>query len=348
MFFMEKEDGRKLTPQQQHERRKQAVRLHTRGMSFMDIADALSMSHVTVRYWVKVASDKGMKALKPLPRGRKVGDKRQLTSVQELAIQKQICENRPEQLKLSFALWTRGAVALLIEQEHGIQLPIRTVGEYLKRWGFTPQRPTIRAYEQKPEAVKAWLDESYPAIAKRAKDENAEIHWGDETALTNTDVRGRGFQPKGQTPVAFAVGGSRQKLSMISTVTNQGLSRWMIVEENFDSDKFIEFLAALIKDAKQKIFLIVDNLRVHHSKLVKAWVAQNERHIELFYLPSYSPQLNPDERLNADLKYAVASKVAVRTKTALKATTIAHMTMLQQNPQRVKSYFQDARVKYAA
>jgi transposase len=345
---MEREDGRTLTPQQQHERRKQAVRLHKRGVGFMDIAEALSMSHVTVRHWVKVASEQGMAALKPLPRGRKVGDKRQLTSAQELSIQKQICENRPEQLKLTFALWTRAAVALHIEQELGIKLPIRSVGEYLRRWGFTPQRPTIRAYEQKPEAVKAWLDEVYPAIAQQAKAENAQIHWGDETALTNTDVRGRGFQPKGQTPVAYAVGGSRQKLSMISTVTNQGLSRWMIVEENFDAAKFIEFLQALIKDTPQKIFLIVDNLRVHHAKLVKAWEQQNQQHIKLFYLPSYSPQLNPDERLNADLKYAVASKVAVRTKAALKATTIAHMTMLEQNPERVKSYFQDVRVKYAA
>ena len=259
-----------------------------------------------------------------------------------------LCEHRPEQLKLTFALWTRQAVALLIEQEYGLSLPIRTVGEYLKRWGFTPQRPMVRAYEQKSEAVKAWLDEEYPKIAARAKLENAEIHWGDETALVNTDVRGRGYQPKGQTPIAFAVGGSRQKLSMISTVTNQGKTRWMIVEENFDTDKFIEFLGALIKDAPQKVFLIVDNLRVHHSKLVKARAEEHKAQIELFYLPSYSPELNPDERLNADLKYAVGSKVAVRTKAKLKEATNEHMMMLSAAPERVKSYFQDKRIKYAA
>ena len=345
---MEREDGRTLSPEKQHERRKQAVRMHKQGKGFDEIADSLSMSHVTVRYWIKVAKEQGVAALKPKARGRKLGDQRQLSEDQERAIQKQICEHRPEQLKLTFALWTRQAVALLIEQEYNLRLPIRTVGEYLKRWGFTPQRPMVRAYEQKPEAVKAWLDEEYPKIAARAKLENAEIHWGDETALVNTDVRGRGYQPKGQTPIAFAVGGSRQKLSMISTVTNQGKTRWMIVEENFDTDKFIEFLGALIKDAPQKVFLIVDNLRVHHSKLVKAWAEEHKAQIELFYLPSYSPELNPDERLNADLKYAVGSKVAVRTKAKLKEATNEHMMMLSATPERVKSYFQDKRIKYAA
>jgi transposase len=152
--------------------------------------------------------------------------------------------------------------------------------------------------------VKQWLEETYPDIAKRAKAEKAEIHWGDETAVVNTDVRGRGYQPKGQTPVAYTVGGTRHKLSMISTVTNQGKARWMIVEDAFNSDKLIEFLEALIKDAGKKIFLILDNLRVHHSKPVKAWLEKHKEKIEVFYLPSYSPELNPDERLNALEKLA--------------------------------------------
>jgi len=277
-----------------------------------------------------------------------MGDKRRLSAEQELHIQRQICKHRPEQLQLSFALWTRAAVALLVEQEFGILLPVRTMGEYLKRWGFTPQRPIKRAYEQRPEVVKAWLDEEYPQIAQRAKDEDAEIHWGDETAVVNTDVRGRGYQPKAQTPVAYAVGGTRHKLSMLSTVTNQGKARWMIIDEAFNSDKLIEFLEALIKDAPKKVFLILDNLRVHHSKPVKAWLAEHQAQIEVFYLPSYSPELNPDERLNADLKYALGSRVQLRTKDKLKAATKAHMDMLDKNPERVRSYFQDPRVRYAA
>lgn len=345
---MDKEDGRKLTRQAQHERRKQAVRMHRRGMRFQDIAIALGMSEITVRSAVKQAQSEGMQALAPKPTGRAVGDKRRLSAQQELHIQRLICKNRPEQLKLGFALWTRGAVLLLVKQEFDIELPIRTMGEYLKRWGFTPQKPITRAYEQRPEAVRQWLDEQYPGIVQRAQEEDAEIHWGDETGVVNTDVRGRGYQPKGQTPVAMAVGGTRHKLSMISTVTNQGKTRWMIVEDAFNSDKLIEFLAALIKDAPKKVFLILDNLRVHHSKPVKAWLAEHSEQIEVFYLPSYSPELNPDERLNADLKYALGARTQMRTKDKLKAATKAHMDMLEQHPERVRSYFRDPRVRYAA
>ena len=254
---------------------------------------------------------------------------------------------------MDFALWNRAAVGLLIEREYGIVLSVRAVGNYLKRWGFTPhlspfrEIPIKKAYEQRPEAVQKWLDEQYPAIEKQAKAAGGEIHWGDETALVNTDVRGRGYAPKGKTPVAFTVGGTREKLSMISSVTNQGKTRWMIVEESFHADKLIEFLTALIKDADRKVFLILDHLRVHHSKVVKAWLADKKDKIEIFYLPSYSPELNPDERLNADLKYAIGSKVSARTKTKLKAAATAHMELIEASPERVKKYFQDPRVNYA-
>jgi transposase len=116
----------------------------------------------------------------------------------------------------------------------------------------------------------------------------------------------------------MAIGGTRQKLSMIATVTNQGKTRWMIVDDAFDADRLIDFLQALIKDAGKKVFLILDNLRVHHSKLVKACVAEREDQIELFYLPSYSPQLNPKERLNADLKQEMGKRVPVRTKASVR------------------------------
>ena len=165
---MDKEDGRKLTRQAQHERRKQAVRLHRKGMSVKDIADALGMAQATIRSAVRVAAQDGVKALAPKPTGRAMGQQRRLTCEQELHVQRLICKHRPEQLKLTFALWTRAAVLLLVQQEFGIELPIRTMGEYLKRWGFTPQKPITRAYEQHPEAVKAWLDEQYTTIAQRA------------------------------------------------------------------------------------------------------------------------------------------------------------------------------------
>jgi transposase len=344
---MEKIDARTLKDEALHERRRQVIRHHKRGDSPSRIAHVSDLSDTAVRKIIRLYEAGGWAGLKPGQRGRRTGDRRCLTAEQEQLLQRLICEKRPEQLKMAFALWNRAAVSQLILQECAVVMPIRTVGHYLKRWGFTPQKPIKKAYEQRPEAVKLWLDEEYPKLAKRARTEGAEIHWGDETALVNTDVRGRGFAPRGKTPVVYAPG-TRQRLSMIATVTNQGCTRWQIIDGNFDSDRLIEFLGLLIKDAKKKVFLILDNLRVHHSKLVKAWLEENKENIECFYLPSYSPELNPEERLNSDLKQAIGSKVPVRTKEKLRAAANDHMTMLENNPERVASFFQDPRVKYAA
>ncbi|WP_027158412.1 IS630 family transposase [Methylobacter luteus] len=335
---MDKEDARYQTLEQLHERRKQVVRLHKQSIKVMKIVDLTGLSYPTVRNTLALYEQGGWKAIKPASRGRETGQGRLLTPEQEKQIQDAIIDKRPEQLKMDFCLWSRAAVMQLIEQDYGITLPVRTVGKYLRRWGFTPQKPIKKAYEQRPEAVQAWLEETYPVIAARAKAEGGEIHWGDETALTNTDVRGRSYAP----------GGKREKLSMIATVTNQGKARWMIIDEAFNATKLIEFLQALIKDTGKKVFLIVDNLRVHHAKPVKVWLAEQVDKIEMFYLPSYSPELNPEERLNADLKQAIGKKVPVRTKAKLRDAANEYMTGLENAPERVRSFFQDKHVKYAA
>ena len=345
---MEKDDARKLSPAEQHERRRQAIRAHKRGRTRAQIAAEVGLSHTAVTKVVARYESEGVAGLAPRKRGRRSGEDRALTADQEEGVRRIICDKRPEQLKMEFALWSRAAVMQLIERECGVKLHVRSVGKYLARWGFTPQKPIKKAYEQRPEAVQSWLEQEYPEIEARAKAEGGEIHWGDETALVNTDVRGRSYAPAGKTPVAYAVGGTRQKLSMIATVTNQGKTRWMIIDEAFNSDKLIEFLQALIKDAGRKVFLILDNLRVHHSKPVKAWVAERKDEIELFYLPSYSPELNPEERLNADLKHAIGSKVPARTKAKLRAATEAHMNTIASKPECVIAYFHDPRVRYAA
>ena len=345
---MEKDDGRKLSALELKERRKQVVRAYKRGLNKKQISRDIGLSYPAVCNIIARHERQGAESLTPSKRGRKLGEKRTLSEDQEADIRRLICEKRPEQMKMEFALWNRATVMQLIARECGIKLSIRAVGNYLKRWGFTPQKPIKRAYEQRPEAVKQWLENEYPAIEKRAKAESAEIHWGDETAVVNTDVRGRSFAPKGKTPITYTVGGTRQKLSMISTVTNQGKTRWMIIDEAFNSDKLIEFLEALVKDAGKKVFLILDNLRVHHSKPVKKWLEENKEQIEVFYLPSYSPELNPDERLNADLKHEISSKVPVRTKAKLKEAASKYMGKLEQDPERVRSYFRDPRVAYAA
>jgi transposase len=344
---MEREDARKLSSAEQHERRRQVIRAHKRGRSRRQIADHVGLSYTAVVNTIKRYESLGMPGLASGKRGRPVGSSRKLSDDQEQRIQRLIQEKRPEQLKMDFALWTRAAVMLLIERECGVRMIVRTVGKLLRRWGFTPQKPIRRAYEQNPVAIQQWLDESYPAIAEHAAEEGAEIHWGDETALVNTDVRGRGFAPRGQTPIARVVGGTRQKLSMISTVTNQGKTCWQIIDGNFNHERLIEFLKALIQQAGRKVFLVLDNLGVHHCKPVKAWLARHQADIEVFYLPSDSPELNPDERLNASLNHAIVTKVPMRTKAKLQTAAEQHMTELNNAPERVTAFFRDPGVAYA-
>lgn len=329
------------------ERRRRAVKLREKGMLVNDVARECELSRGTVIAAHKAYCLGGWAGMALKPRGRSPGVGRRLNAEQESEVQKLIRDKTPDQIKMPYALWSRTAVMELIGQRFKIKLPVRTVGAYLARWGFTPQKPIKKAYEQRPVEVKAWLDNSYPVITERAKVEGAEIHWGDETGLRSDDVRGRSFAPKGKTPVV-RVNSKRENVGLISTVTNQGKVRWMVLNGALDSDQLIVFLKRLVKDAKRKVFLILDNLRVHHAKLVKAWIAKHQDEIEVFYLPSYSPELNPDEMLNADLKQAVTTKAPARTKGQLLKTTTSHMRKLQKSPERVKSYFEHAPVKYAA
>lgn len=344
---MEKTDARKLKTEVQQQLRNQSVRLRKKGMTYEQIAEIVGVSPGSVGGWCRQYAKHGTKGIQIKKRGRRHGDQRTLTPEQEKRIQKAIVDKEPDQLKLPFALWTRIAVQQLIKQLLSINMPIRTVGEYLTRWGFTPQKPLRRAYEQNPKMVSKWLDEQYPAIAARAKKERAEIHWGDETGLCSDSQHGRSYSPKGKTP-AIRLCAKRDRINLISSITNQGKVRFMIYKKNMNAQLFIKFLERLIKDAGRKIYLILDNLRVHHSKIVKAWVEEHKDKIELFFLPSYSPELNPDEYLNCDLKAGVHSGVPARTKGKLKAKALSHLRMLQKKPDRVQKYFKHPKIAYAA
>jgi len=344
---MEKIDARTISAEALETLRKQAIRLRQEGMKFVEIGRIIGVRRNTVSEWYRTYEEEGKKGLKVKKRGRRHGENRTLTPDQEKEIQRLIVDKTPDQYKLAFALWTREAVRDLIQDQVGIQMPIRTVGEYLKRWGFTPQKPLKRAYEQRPTEVRRWLDEEYPAIAARAKAEGAEIHWGDETGVRSDCQHGRSYAPQGKTP-AILLSARRTSLNMISSITNQGKVRFMIYEDTMDAAMLIRFMERLIKDAGRKVFLILDNLRVHHAKLVKEWLVEHSEQIEVFHLPAYSPELNPDEYLNCDLKAGVHSKSPARDRDSLKAKVIAHMRKLQKLPGRVKRYFRHPKIAYAA
>ncbi|AAW73928.1 endonuclease DDE [Xanthomonas oryzae pv. oryzae] len=345
--MMEATDMRSLSRDARHERRVQVIRLRKAGQTYDEIAAQTGLSRTGVFDICKRHDVAGAKALRDAPSGRRSGDGRLLDAAQEALVRKLITDKTPDQLKMPYALWTRAAVSQLIEQRFGIRLPVRTMGLYLARWGFTPQKPMKKAYEQSPAAVRKWLDEDYPVIAARAKAEGAEIHWGDESGLRSDDVRGRGFAPKGQTPV-IRVNSKRHGLSVISTVTNKGQMRWRIFDGALNTNILIDFLRRLIKGASKKLFLILDNLRVHHAKPVKAWLAEHADAIEVFYLPSYSPELNPDEMANADIKQAVTTLAPARTKLQLVKATARHLRSVQRQPERIRKYFEHGPVRYAA
>jgi len=340
-------DARTLNQQTQYELRKQVVRLRKKGLDNKAISEIVGLSQCHISTICKKYERGGLDAIKPGLRGRRHGAQRELTAEQEVGIQKLLVDKTPDQLKLSFALWTRDAVRLAIKQLYGRDLPLRTISDYLKRWGFTPQKPTKRAYEQNPKLVAQWHETVYPAIQARAKQEKAEIHWGDETGIQNDAYNAKGFAPKGKTPVV-RINATKSRVNMISSITNRGKVRFMLYKENMTSQVLIKFMSRLVKGADRKVFLIVDNLRVHHSKAVKAWLEEHEEEIAVFYLPSYSPELNPDEYLNGDLKQFIRSGVPARSEKALTKKTRSFMRKLQNRPKHVSNYFRHPKIAYAA
>lgn len=344
---MDKIDARSIGQQAQQALRNQAIRLRKSGRTFVEIAEIVGVHYSTVRKWWKTYEREGPKGVRIKKRGRRAGQNRTLSPEQEREAQRLIVDKMPDQLKMPFALWTRRAVQLLVKERWGIAMPIRTVGEYLKRWGFTPQKPLRRAYEQDPEAVQKWLDEEYAALAARARREQAEIHWGDETGLRSDSQHGRCYAPRGKTP-AVRLSAKRDSMSLISSITNQGKVRFMTYSGAMNGQLLIRFMKRLVKDADRKVFLILDNLRVHHSRVVKQWLAEHRDEIEVFHLPSYSPELNRDEYLNCDLKAGVHSGPPARSGEQLKTKAISHLRKLQKLPDRVRSYFQHPQIQYAS
>lgn len=344
---VEKIDLRTLSESERLTLCKLAIGQIKSGKKKKDIAADMGIRPNTITDWDKQYQQGGYQALKSSKSGPKEGTTKLLSPYVEDELKQLLVDKMPDQFKLSFSLWTRRAVKELIKQRYHIDIAITTVGEYLRSWGFTPQRPKKRAYERQPKQVQKWLDETYPQIKKQAKMEGAEIHWGDETGVKNNCNHGRSYSPKGKTPVKISQA-KKISLNMISTITNQGKVRFMIYEDKMDADLFIEFLRRLVKGAERKTFLILDNLRVHHSKRVKSWVEKNQEKIQLFFLPSYSPELNPDEYLNCDLKGALSNTPAPKDKKDLKSKVRGHMKLLQRRKNRVKSYFKHCSIKYAA
>ena len=338
-------DARSLPAIAQEDLRQKAIKAVLDGKKQVAVAKIFGVTRQAVGKWVKAYREEGSQALRAQKRGRPKGGS--LLPWQAAQIARTIVDRCPDQLKLPFYLWTREAVAQLIERRFGLRLSPWTVGRYLKRWGFTPQKPVRRAFERDPEAVRCWLEEDYPAIRKQAKREKAEIYWGDEMGLRSDHATGRSYGRRGQTPVIPGTG-VRFRCNMISSVTNRGRLNFMVFKKRFQAEVFLEFLRRLVRQAKGKVFLIVDRHPVHRSKKVKGWLEKNVQHIQMFFLPSYSPDLNPDELLNQDVKSNSVGRRRARNQQELLSNVRGYLRSRQRKPHVVRQYFQEKHVQYAA
>jgi len=352
---MEKElevNNRKLTPAEQEKLRLKIIRTAKKNLypsgrvKAARVAEICECSTSHVSHTWKKYLDGGIAEVKPVKMGRP-GNSGNLTVEQQKEIRKMLIGKEPNQLKLPGYLRDRQRVKDLIYLIYKIRMSVQAVGDYLKKWGMTPQRPVKRSYKQSPEEVKQWFDEDYPEIKRRAKEENAEINRGDETGCYNESNYVKGYAPIGKTPVLL-VGNEKIKVNMISSITNQGRLRYMFYHDRMNGKKLITFMKRLIKDSQRKIFFIIDNLPAHHAKTVNDWVAEHIDEIEVFYLPSYCPEYNPDEYLNGNLKRELADKCYSVSEKEIESKARGIMKKFQNNPGHVKSFFQHKSVKYAS
>jgi len=342
---MEKVDARSLSPKAQERLRQLAVKAVLDGKKQVEAAKLFGVTRRAISNWLKAYRQDGMPALKAKSKGRPKGGS--LEPWQAAQIAKTVIDHHPEQLKLPFYLWTREAVADLIKRRFGIKVSLSSAGRYLKRWGFTPQKPVRRAVEQNPQEVRNWLEKAYPAIRQQAKSEKAQIFWGDEMGLRSDHAVGRSYGLRGHTPVIVATG-KRFGCNMISAITNQGRLNFMVFKGRFIAKVFLEFLYRLVRQSQRKVFLIVDNHPVHRSKKVKQWLEERPDEIRLFFLPSYSPQLNPDELLNQDVKSNTIRKNRPNQQDELVKNVRSYLRKRQMQSHIVAKYFQGKHVQYAA
>lgn len=339
-------DARSLPAIAQEDLRYKAVKVVVEeGETQEEAARLFGVTRQSIGKWIKKYREGGIRRLKARRQGRPPG--RSLQPWQAAQTVRAITDRHPDQLKMPFYLWTREAVARLIEDRYGVALSVWTVGRYLKDWGFTPQKPLRRAFEQDPEAVCRWQKEVYPEIRAQAKQAKAQIYWGDEMGMRSDHQTGTTYGRKGITPVIPGTG-QRFRCNMISAITNRGKLYFMVYRQGFSTKLFITFLRRLARQINKKLFLIVDGHPVHRSKETKTWVEKQKGKIHLFYLPGYSPELNPDELLNQDVKSNAVGRKRPHSQSEMITTVRSFLRSRQKQPEKVKSYFHEEHVQYAA
>lgn len=340
-------DARQLSDEVLEALRLRALRGRELGLTEIDLAELLGVSHETICRWWTAYVAGGLDALPRERSGRPLGSGRLLSDDQARRVQRLLDAHTPEDLGIAAPLWSRRAVRDLIHQECGVRLAVRTVGEYLKRWGYTAKKPSRHARHQDPEEVRQWLEETYPALERRAAAEGATIFWCDETGVAADEHPARGYARQGQ-PATMTVPGPHLRINQISAISNAGAVRFLTYPGTLNAALFLVFLGRLLRSTTGKIFLIVDRLAAHEKAEADSWTIAHQDRLEMFYLPRRAPELNADEYLNNDLKGNVHAEGLPDDKPELRSHVQTFMRRLIHLPQHVMNYFKHPCVQYAA
>jgi transposase len=337
-------DARKLDHKTLTELRKRGVASVQEGQSPEIVAKALGINRVTIYGWLSRYRQGGWDALDAKKRG---GRTPKLDGKALKWIYQTVTSKNPLQLQFTFALWTARMVGQIIYQRFDVKFSKSSVCRLLTQMGLTPQRPVWRAYQQNPEKVQAWLQEEYPGIQRLARQNNAMIFFGDEAGVRSDHHAGTTWAVKGKTPVVSSTG-ARFGLNLVSAVSAQGEFRFMTVRGRVRAATFIDFIKRLLHGVERMVFLIVDGHPVHKAKMVTHFIESIKDRFRLFFLPPYSPELNPDERVWNDLKNNAIGRQSINSPEQLHGAVISHLRLIQKSPGRVCSYFRNATTKYAA
>lgn len=339
---MRETDGRKLKHDVLEAIRIRAVRQIEHGESPEHVIRVLGMNRRTIYKWIALYREGGIKALKARPL---LGRPLTMSGAKLRWIFKTVTTKNPLQLKFPFALWTREMVKELIERKYGIKLSVVSAGRLLKKLGLSCQKPLMKAFQQDPAIVQQWIAEDYPKIKALAKREGAEIYFEDEAGVRSDYHSGTTWAIKGETPVVKTTG-ARFSLNMISAITSKGKMKFMTHSGKVNASVFCEFLKRLMHNITKKIFLILDGHPVHRSSKVKKLMQSMDGRLRLFYLPSYSPELNPDELVWNSVKNKVG-RSSIKGPDDFENKVRNHLRLLQRNPSMICAFFQEPNVRYA-
>jgi len=341
---MRENDARRLTHNELTELRKRGVYAVQDGQPPRVVAKVLGIQRSTLFGWLAQYRRGGWDALDARKRG---GRPPKLTAKMLEWIYDTVTMKDPRQMKFPFALWTSLMVAELIRRQFGISLSKASVCRLLNQLGLSPQKPLWRAFQQDHERVQKWINEEYPKIRALARGQKADIFFGDEAGVRSDFHSGKTWAVRGRTPVVSTTG-ARFSCNMISAVSPRGAMRFMLIKGKITAGVFVDFLKRLIHNWPRSVFLIIDGHPVHRSVAVSKFVASTEGRLQLFYLPPYSPELNPDEQVWNHLKNRAVGRQPVTGPDQLKRLIISHLRRVQRLPSLVRSFFNLPETAYAA